>query len=131
MSFCKALILGRLGRDPELKHLPTGNAVCNFSIATSETYTDKHGERKESTSWHNIVAYGKVAELCAQYLKKGSQAFVDGKIQTRSYEKDGEKRYVTEIIANSVQFLDGKEKQEEKPAKDDKANYVDIDSIPF
>ncbi len=107
MSVNKVIILGRLGQDPELKYTPSGAAVCNFSLATSETWTDKNsGQKNEKTEWHRIVVWGKLAELCNQYLSKGRQAFVEGKIQTRSWDdKDGNKRYTTEISASTVQFI--------------------------
>tara|TARA_B100001971_G_scaffold91031_1_gene83987 strand:- start:55884 stop:56339 length:456 start_codon:yes stop_codon:yes gene_type:complete len=109
MSVNKVIILGRLGQDPELKYTPSGAAVCNFSLATSETWNDKaSGQKQEKTEWHRIVVWGKLAELCNQYLSKGRQAFVEGKIQTRSWEdKDGNKRYTTEISAQTVQFIGG------------------------
>lgn len=110
MSLNKVMIIGRLGQDPELKYTPGGAAVCNFSIATSESWTDKAGQKQEKTEWHRIVVWGKLAELCNQYLGKGRQAFVEGKLQTRAWEdKEGQKRYTTEIMANTVQFLDSKQ----------------------
>ncbi|MCT4641629.1 MAG: single-stranded DNA-binding protein [Bacteriovoracaceae bacterium] len=107
MSVNKVIILGRLGQDPELKYTPSGAAVCNFSLATSESWTDKNsGQKNERTEWHRIVVWGKLAELCNQYLSKGRQAFVEGKLQTRSWDdKDGNKRYTTEISATTVQFI--------------------------
>ena len=109
MSVNKVIILGRLGQDPELKYTPSGAAVCNFSLATSESWNDKAtGQKQERTEWHRIVVWGKLAELCNQYLSKGRQAFVEGKIQTRSWEdKEGNKRYTTEISAQTVQFIGG------------------------
>jgi single-strand DNA-binding protein len=108
MSVNKVIILGRLGQDPELKYTPSGTSVCNFSLATSESWTDKSGQKQEKTEWHRIVVWGKLAELCNQYLTKGRQAFVEGKLQTRSWEdKDGSKRYATEILASTVQFIGG------------------------
>jgi single-strand DNA-binding protein len=108
MSVNKVIILGRLGQDPELKYTPSGTAVCNFSLATSESWTDKSGAKQEKTEWHRIVVWGKLAELCNQYLSKGRQAFVEGKLQTRSWDdKDGTKRYSTEVMANTVQFIGG------------------------
>jgi single-strand DNA-binding protein len=110
MAVNKAILVGNLGRDPEVRQLPTGNAVANFTLATSESYNDRNGARQERTDWHNIVVYGKQAELCGQYLKKGRQCYVEGRLQTREYEaKDGSgKRYRTEIIAQRVQFLGGR-----------------------
>jgi single-strand DNA-binding protein len=108
MSVNKVILLGRLGQDPEIRYTPTSAAVCNFSIATSESWTDKAGEKKEKTEWHRIVVWGKLAELCNQYLSKGRQVFVEGRLQTRSWDdKDGTKRYTTEIVANTVQFIGG------------------------
>ena len=104
----KVIILGRLGQDPELKYTPSGAAVCNFSVATSESWADKSGQKQEKTEWHRVVVWGKLGELCNQYLAKGRQAFVEGSLQTRSWEgKDGSKRYTTEIVARNVQFIGG------------------------
>ena len=106
MSVNKVILLGRLGQNPELKHIPSGQGVCTFPIATSEAWTDKSGQKQEKTEWHRIVVWGKLAELCNQYLSKGRQVFVEGKLQTRSWDdKNGGKRYSTEILANTVQFL--------------------------
>jgi len=105
----KAIIIGRLGQDPELKYTPNGNAVCNFSIATSEKFKTKSGGEKEETQWHRICCWGKTAEIAAEYLAKGREVYIDGKIKTRSYEdKNGVKKYSTEIEAQTVQFLGGK-----------------------
>lgn len=108
MSVNKVMLIGRLGQDPELKYTPSGTAVVNFSLATSESWNDKSGEKQDRTEWHRVVVWGKLAELCNQYLAKGRQAFVEGSLQTRSWEgKDGNKRYTTEINAKSVNFLGG------------------------
>ncbi|WP_127716622.1 single-stranded DNA-binding protein [Halobacteriovorax sp. HLS] len=108
MSVNKVIILGRLGSEPELKYTPSGAAVCNFSLATSESWADKSGQKQEKTEWHRIVVWGKLAELCNQYLAKGRQAFIEGSLQTRSWDgQDGQKRYTTEINAKNVQFLGG------------------------
>ena len=104
----KVFILGRLGRDPELRHTQAGQAVCNFSMATSEKWKDKEGTPQERTEWHNVVVWAKLAELCAEYLSKGAQAFVEGKLQTSTYEKDGVKHYKTEIVGQTVQFIGAK-----------------------
>lgn len=104
MYLNKAMIFGNLTRDPELKALPSGMQVCSFSIATNRVYNDRDGNRQESTDFHNIVVFGKQGENCAKYLTKGSSAYVEGRIQTRSWEKDGQKQYRTEIIADRVQF---------------------------
>jgi single-strand DNA-binding protein len=108
MSVNKVILLGRLGQDPELKYTPGGAAVCNFSLATTESWTDKQGQKQEKTEWHRIVVWGKLAELCNQYLAKGRQAFLEGRLQTRSWDdKDGNKRYTTEVLASTVQFIGG------------------------
>ena len=94
MSVNKVIILGRLGQDPELKYTAGGSAVCNFSLATSESWTDRNGQKQEKTEWHRVVVWGKLAELCNQYLSKGRQAYVEGKLATRSWEdQNGQKRY--------------------------------------
>jgi single-strand DNA-binding protein len=109
MSVNRVVLLGRLGQDPEIKYTPSGMAVCNFSLATTESWQDKSGGGKqERTEWHRIVVWGKLAELCNQYLAKGRQAFVEGRLQTRSWDaKEGGKRYTTEVVASNIQFLGG------------------------
>ena len=104
MYLNKVLIYGNLTRDPELKSLPSGTQVCSFGLATNRVYKDREGARQEATDFHNIVVFGRQAETSAQYLKKGAGAFVEGRIQTRSWDKDGVKQYRTEIIADRVQF---------------------------
>lgn len=108
-------IIGHLGKDPEVRYLPSGDAVCNFSIATTEKWKDKAtGEAKEQTEWHRISAFGKLAEICSGYLKKGSLAFVQGKIQTRKYtDKDGVEKFSTEIKADTMKMLGGKPESQE------------------
>ncbi len=102
----KAILVGNLGRDPELRYTQGGLAVVNFSIATSEQWNDKNtGEKKEHTEWHMIVAFGKLAEICGEYLSKGRQVYVEGKLQTTAWEKDGVTRYTTKIKASDVRFL--------------------------
>ncbi|MFH1580950.1 MAG: single-stranded DNA-binding protein [Pseudomonadota bacterium] len=107
----KVMLIGRLGSDPELRYTPDGTAVANFSIATSEEWKDKNtGEKKERTEWHRVVAWRKLGEICGEYLAKGKQVYVEGRIQTRSWEdKDGNKRYTTEIVASDIQFLGAKD----------------------
>jgi len=98
--------IGRLGRDPEVRYMPSGSAVCNFSIAVGQTWKDKEtGQKKEKTEWVRISAFGKLAEICGEYLSKGKQILISGRMETRKWEKDGEPQYSTEIIANDVQFL--------------------------
>ncbi len=105
----KAIIVGRLGRDPEVRYTPDGTAVANFSVATSEEWKDKNtGEKKERTEWHRIVAWRRLGEICGEYLSKGRQVYVEGKLQTRSWEQDGVTKYSTEIVATDVQFLGGR-----------------------
>lgn len=104
MYLNKAMIFGNLTRDPELKALPSGMNVCSFSLATNRVYNDRDGKRQESTDYHNIVVFGKQAENCAKYLHKGNSAYVEGRLQTRSWDKDGQKQYRTEIVADRVQF---------------------------
>ena len=100
----KAMIVGNLTRDPEQKALPSGVAVTTFSVATNRVYKDKEGNKQENTDYHNIVVFGRQAETSAQYLKKGQSVFVEGRMQTRSWESDGQKKYRTEIVADRVQF---------------------------
>ena len=108
-SLNKVTLIGRLGKDPELKYLQNGEAVCNFTMATSETWNNKNGERQEKTEWHQITLFRKVAEVAGQYLKKGSQVYIEGKIQTRKWQdKDGKDRWTTEIVGNQMQMLGGK-----------------------
>jgi single-strand DNA-binding protein len=106
MSVNKVILIGRLGNNPEIRYTNTGTAVANFNLATSENWNDKSGQRQERTEWHRVVVWGKLAELCEKYLSKGRQAFVEGRLQTRSWDdKDGNKRYTTEIVASTIQFL--------------------------
>ena len=149
----KVILIGNLGSDPEVRYTPNGQAVANFSIATSESWTDKSGQRQDRTEWHRIVVWNRQAENCAKYLSKGSSVFVEGKLQTRNWEdKNGQKKYTTEIIASSVQFMSsanqgqgGNNSQEQNkgpinshsfpPADQNKssssANDHDLDDIPF
>jgi single-strand DNA-binding protein len=140
----KVMLIGRLGADPELRTTTNGTGVCEMRIATNESWFDKaSNERKEKTTWHRITVWGKSGENCAKFLSKGSQAYVEGRIQTREWQdKDGNKRHTTEIIANSVQFLDsrgsgggtspqngGKAAGEQKGGGG--GGQFDDDSIPF
>ncbi len=106
----KVILVGRLGRDPEMRYFQDGTALANFSIATSDEWKDKNtGEKREKTEWHRIVAFRRLGEICGQYLSKGKQVYVEGKLQTRDWEdKDGVKRYTTEIVASNMQMLDSK-----------------------
>ncbi len=106
MSVNKVILVGRLGADPEIRYTPSGAAVTNFNLATSESWNDKSGQKQERTEWHRIVVWAKLAELCNQYLSKGRQCYLEGRLQTRQWDdKDGNKRYTTEIVASTVQFL--------------------------
>ena len=108
-SVNKVTLIGTLGRDPEVRYLPNGNAVANLSLATDESYNDKAtGQKVEQTEWHRLTVYGRLAEICQQYLKKGSRAYFEGKLRTREWEKDGVKRYTTEIITNEMMMLDSR-----------------------
>lgn len=108
MAVNRVILIGNLGRDPEIRYTPAGRAVTRFSLATGEVWTDADGNRQERTEWHNIVVWGKQAETCSQYLAKGRQVYVEGSIRSRSYDdKDGNRRYITEIIGQRVQFLGG------------------------
>ena len=111
MSVNKCMLLGRLGQCPELKRTTNGNSVCNFTLATTDAWTDQAGNKNEKTIWHKIEAWGKLADNCNQFLKKGSQVFIEGKIDNRSWvdEKTGEKKYSSGVIAKIVQFLDPRE----------------------
>ena len=120
----KAIIIGNLGKDPDIRNLPGGSTVANFSVATSEQWKDKQtGEKKEKTEWHNIVAFGKLADICGEYLKKGQQIYLEGRIQTESYEKDGIMRYSTKIIASQMQMLGGRNSSS---ASVDSTNIVQV-----
>jgi len=104
----KVILIGNLGADPEVRFTPGGQAVANFRIATSESWTDKNGQKQERTEWHRIVVWGKLAELCGEYLKKGRQCYVEGRLQTREWtDKENRKNYTTEVVANAVTFLGG------------------------
>ena len=112
----KAILIGHLGADPEVRYTPSGAAVANFRIATSESWNDKEGQKQERTEWHRIVAWNKLAELCGEYLAKGRQVYVEGRIQTRQWDdREGNKRYTTEIIASRIQML-GRPEDRQAPA---------------
>lgn len=109
MSVNKVILVGRLGQNPEVRYTPSGAAVANFSVATNESWTDKSGQKQERTEWHRVVVWGKLAELCSQYLQKGSQCYVEGRLQTRQWQdKDNVTKYSTEVQAQTVQFLGAK-----------------------
>ncbi len=109
-SVNKVILVGNLGRDPDVRFMPNGDAVCNFSIATTENWKDKSGARQEKTEWHNITMYRKLAEIAGEYLKKGRPVYIEGSLQTRKWQtKEGQDRYTTEIIANQMQMLGGRD----------------------
>lgn len=117
-SVNKVIILGHLGKDPEVRYMTNGEAVANFSIATTEKWKDKTGEKQEKTEWHNITAYRKLAEIVAKYVKKGSLIYIEGKLQTRKWQdKEGKDRYTTEIIADQMQMIGGKREESGNPAE--------------
>lgn len=130
----KAIILGRVGNEPELRYMTNGEAVCNLSVATSIEWKDKQtGEKKQATEWHKIVLYKGIAEVAGKYLKKGSQVYIEGKLKTRKWIKDDIEHYTTEIIGNDIQLLGGKGEREEEPTPS--MQPVDAksfdDDIPF
>jgi len=116
-SINKVMIIGTLGRDPEMRYLPNGNAVCSMSLATDEGYKDKQtGQQVDRVEWHRIEAFGRLAEIMGKYLKKGSKCYVEGKLKTDEYEKDGIKRYSTKIVANEMTMLDSKQDGQQQGA---------------
>ncbi len=148
MYINKAILFGNLTRDPELRALPSGMNVCNFSIATNRTYKDRDGKKQEQTDFHNVVVFGRQADTVNQYLKKGSSVYVEGRMQTRSWEQNGEKKYRTEVVADSVQFgprssgggggrrdVDEPQPQDDAPAAGPGIDYpkddINPDDIPF
>jgi single-strand DNA-binding protein len=138
MSLNKVLIIGNLGKDPEVRFTPGGRAVARFPVATSEVWSDQEGQRQERTEWHNVVVWGKQAETCGQYLSKGRQVFLEGSIRSRQYDdKDGNKRYITEIVARDVRFLGGgggrptQDSGVSVPPGEEPGPAVEEDDIPF
>lgn len=135
-SVNKAILIGNLGKDPEIRYVPSGQAVTTFSIATTEKWRDKEGQMQERTDWHNIVCWRRLAEIANEYLKKGNPVYIEGKIQNRSYDdKDGNKRYISEIVAQRLQLLGGRpegtqapQQEAEQPAPD---VSTDDEDLPF
>jgi len=134
----KVILLGNLGRDPEVRYTPSGAAVANFTIATSEEWKDKDsGEKQERTEWHRVVAWRRLGEICGEYLHKGSQVYIEGRLQTKSWEdREGNKRYTTEIVAQTMQMLgsprkEGKTKSVEERYPDEEPISIPDDDIPF
>lgn len=130
MSLNKVMLIGRLGKDPEVRYMPNGEAVCNVSLATSENWKDKAGEKQEKTEWHNLTFFRRLAEIAGEYLKKGSQVYVEGKLQTRKWEdKEGVTRYTTEVLVNELHMLGKREEETQKPEKSSMEEMPD--DIPF
>jgi single-strand DNA-binding protein len=142
MSVNKAIILGHLGKDPDIRYMASGDAVAKFSVATSETYKDKNGDKQEKTEWHNVVFFKRQAEIAGEYLKKGSQVYVEGRLQTRKWEdKEGRDRYTTEIVGTELKLIGGRNdskqdrkeaSKEDRPDKKESKGFEDFeDDIPF
>jgi single-strand DNA-binding protein len=142
MSVNKVILVGNVGRDPEIRHLDKGVAVARFSMATTENYTSKTGEKVSNTEWHNVVAWRGLAELAEKYIKKGSQLYIEGRLRTTSYEKEGVKHYTTDVNADTIQLLGKREGQAEisgQPLAVDQAATVnepdfsrpEEDDLPF
>lgn len=132
----KVILIGRLGQEPTIRHMPNGEAVCNFSVATSEKYTDKNGQRQEATEWHNVTMYRKLAEIAGEYLTKGSKVYLEGKIQSRKYQgKDGIERTAYDIIANEMKMLGGNSQATQEQPKHQQATSKPVenitDDVPF
>lgn len=126
----KVILIGRLGQEPVLRYMANGEAVCNFSVATSESWKDKNGQRQESTEWHNVTMYRKLAEIAGEYLTKGSQVYLEGKIQSRKYQgKDGIERTAYEIIANEMKMLGGNSQATQEQPKRQQAQAAPVESI--
>jgi single-strand DNA-binding protein len=134
-SLNKAILIGRLGKDPEMRFTPSGRAVTNFTMATSDYWMDQNNERQEKTEWHRIVVWGKLAETCAKILSKGKLVYIEGRLQTRAWDdRDGNKRYTTEIVANAMQILSPMDSSESKEYIDTGAVSQEpegFDDIPF
>jgi single-strand DNA-binding protein len=134
----KVILIGRLGKDPDVRYTPDGTMVTNFNLATDEQWKDKNGEKVQKTEWHRIVTWGKLAEICGNYLVKGKLVFIEGRIQTRSWEdKEGVKRFTTEIIASNMQMLDSKGQNKAEDTSFDVASTSSndgnspLDDVPF
>lgn len=143
MSVNKVILVGNLGKDPDLRYTASGTAVCNFSIATTESFKDRDGNRQEKTEWHNIVVWRQLAEICGKYLVKGKQVYIEGKLQTRKWEdRDGNPRYTTEIVADQMQMLSRagdennaggyqRREQRQEPAMNQSAPQNNYDNVQF
>ncbi len=132
----KVMLIGRLGADPEVRYTPDGAMITTFRLATDEQWKDKSGERVQRTEWHRIVTFGRLAEICGNYLNKGKLVYVEGRIQTRSWEdKEGQKRYMTEIVAANMQMLDGRGQAKAAPGEESQPSAPEggepEDDVPF
>lgn len=141
----KVILVGNLGNDPEVRYMPNGNAVANVTLATSETWKDKNtGEQQEKTEWHRVIFFNRLAEIVEQYVKKGSKLYIEGRLQTRSWEKEGQKHYTTEIVASELQMLDsrggdnpvsssqtGNTAQQKQSQPSQQPAFDDLESVPF
>lgn len=125
-SLNRVQLIGRLGKDPESKYTPSGKKVCHFSLAVSNRWKDKSGDIKETTEWVNIEAWGRLGEVCQEYLKKGSLIFVEGRLKTDKYETNGETKYFTKVISQTLQFLDKKEKEEPMMAVEEESGEYEL-----
>ncbi len=131
-SLNKVQLIGRLGKEPDVRHLDSGVNVASFSIATSESYINKSGEKVEKTEWHNVVAWGKLAEIIEKWVTKGMLIYIEGKLKTRSWEKEGQKHYATEIFAENMQMLSkGEAKETSQPQQPTYDNFPEYDDLPF
>jgi single-strand DNA-binding protein len=131
-SVNKVILIGNLGKDPELRYISSGTAVATFSLATNESWTDQDGNQQERTAWHNIVAWGKLAEIAAEYLKKGRKAYIEGRLQYREYEgKNGIKRNVTEIVMTDLVMLGAKQDGEKEEPGIQPPETEEKDDLPF
>ena len=138
-SVNKVILIGNIGKDPEIRYMPSGDAMVNLTLATTDNWKDKNGEKQERTEWHRVAIFGKLAEIAGEYLKKGSQVYFEGSLKTRKWaNKEGHDQYTTEIVADKMQMLGGKTKgddqqQERKPSSDRPAQSIDDldDDIPF
>lgn len=136
-SLNRVMLIGNMGDDPDMRYTAGGSAVCNFTLATNESWKDKDGNKQQKSEWHRVVMFGKLAEIAGQYLKKGSAVYVEGKLQTRKWQdKDGKDRYTTEIIADEMKMLGGGgEKPQEKPEKTGRQQHYEKadfdDDLPF
>lgn len=131
-SINKVILIGHLGSDPEKRFMPNGNATCRYSVATSETWKDKNGEKQEHTEWHRIVMFGKIAETACEYLKKGAAVYIEGRLRTQEWtDKENIKRYTTEIIADTMKMLGKRDKAEAKTSNSTQPDTDIDDDIPF